>query len=64
MEAVFFRLSRNNSFADSVKKRKTCLSGIGGEGGGKGEGGRGGKETINFFYPFSAKVQGIDVKNM
>lgn len=58
MEAVFFRLSRNNSFADSVKKRKTCLSGIGGEGGG------GGKETRNFFYPFSAKVQGIDVKNM
>lgn len=57
MEAVFFRLSRNNSFADSVKKRKTCLSGIWGGGGG-------GKETRNFVYPFSAKVQGIDVKNM
>lgn len=60
MEAVFFRLSGNNSFADSVKKRKTCLSGIGGGGGGGG----GGKETRNFVYPFSAKVQGIDVKNM
>ena len=52
MEAVFFRLSRNNSFADSVKKRKTCLSGIGGEG---GEGGGGVKKRETFFILFQQK---------